>query len=342
MRPAFWSATLRDQAADTYNPRLLFTCLKQKAGLKRRRVSTTMSKTRLSGIFPPVTTPFTERGEVDYSALASNIARYNETGLAGYVPLGSNGEVVHLTSSERVRVIETVKRAASSQHTIIAGVNELSTHAAIDSARAAADCGADVLLVITPYYYKSLMTQEAFVRHFTEVADHSPLPVLIYNVPANTAVVIESATIARLAAHPNIIGVKDSSGNMGAISETIRLVPDSFAVMTGNGSILYPSLAMGSTGAILAVACAAPRACVDLFEAAKAGDHNRARDLQTRIAPLSQIVTAGLGVPGLKTALELLGFAGGFPRAPLAPVNIADKEKIRAVIRDTGLFPAFD
>jgi 4-hydroxy-2-oxoglutarate aldolase len=296
-----------------------------------------MSNVKLSGIFPPVTTPFNERGDVDYAALASNIARYNEDGLAGYVALGSNGEVVHLSSEERASVIATIKRSATSEHTIIAGVNELSTRSAIEAARSAAESGADAALVVTPYYYKSSMTSEAFVRHFTEVADYSPIPVLIYNVPQNTGVVIESATIAALAAHQNIIGVKDSSGNMGAISETLRRSPASFQVMVGNGGILFPSLIMGATGAVLAIACAAPRACVDLYEAVKARDHQRGRELQNRIAPLSHIVTAGLGVPGLKAAMEMLGFVGGAPRAPLVSVSSSDRERIRAVIRETGL-----
>lgn len=301
-----------------------------------------MPEVNLNGILPPVTTPFNERGDVDFGALASNIAYYNETGLRGYVPLGSNGEAVHLTAIERRRVIETVKRAATSEHTIVAGVNEFSTTAAIEAALSAADCGAEALLLITPYFYKGSMTQERLARHFHDVADRSPVPVLIYNVPQNTGVVIESATIASLGSHQNIIGVKDSAGNMGAISETIRQVPEGFAVMVGNGGIVYPSLMMGATGAILAVACAAPRACVELYQASKAGDHVRARELQNRIAPLSQIVTAGLSVPGLKAAMEILGLAGRFTRAPLSPVSSSDNEKIKAVIRRTGLFPEIE
>ncbi|HJZ67055.1 MAG TPA: dihydrodipicolinate synthase family protein [Blastocatellia bacterium] len=301
-----------------------------------------MNNIKLSGILPPITTPFNARGEVDYQALASNIERYNETGLAGYVALGSNGEAVHLTADERRRVLETVKRAAGSEQTIIGGVNELSTRAAIESSRAAADCGADAVLVVTPYYYKSRMTQDALAAHFTEVAELSPVPVLIYNFPQSTGVVIESATIAALAAHRNIIGVKDSAGNMGAISETANLAPTGFAVMTGNGGILYPSLMMGATGAILGVACAAPRVCVEIYDAARAGDHGRARELQSRLAPLSQTVTALLSVPGLKAAMDILGFAGGFPRAPLTPVSESDRERIRTVIRNTGLFPEIE
>lgn len=305
-------------------------------------MSTGMSNINLSGIFPPVTTPFNEKGDVDYGALSSNIARYNEDGLAGYVALGSNGEVVHLSSEERTKVIETIKRGAASEHTIIAGVNELSTRSAIEAAHAAADSGADAALVVTPYYYKASMTQDAFIRHFSEVADHSPLPVLVYNVPQNTGVVIESGAIAKLAMHQNIIGVKDSAGNMGAISETIRRSPSKFAVMVGNGGILFPSLMMGATGAVLAIACAAPRACVDLYKAVQAGDHQRGREFQNRIAPLSHIVTAGLGVPGLKAAMEMLGLVGGPPRAPLVPVSSSERERIKAVIRETGLFPEIE
>ena len=301
-----------------------------------------MSNISLNGIFPPVTTPFNQQGDVDYAALASNIARYNEDGLAGYVALGSNGEVVHLSSEERTRVIETVKRGANRDHTIIAGVNELSTRAAIEASRAAADAGADAALVVTPYYYKGSMTQDAFARHFSEVADHSPLPVLIYNVPANTGVVIESTAIAKLGVHQNIIGVKDSAGNMGAISETIRRSPANFEVMVGNGGILFPSLMMGAVGAVLAVACAAPRACVDLYKAVKASDNDKGRELQNRIGPLSHIVTAGLGVPGLKAAMEMVGLAGGPPRAPLVALSASERDRVRAVIRETGLFPEIE
>jgi 4-hydroxy-tetrahydrodipicolinate synthase len=298
-----------------------------------------MANLRFNGVLPPVTTPFNAGGDVDYGALSSNIARYNETGLKGYVPLGSNGEAVHLSADERRQVIETVKRTATGEQTVVAGVNELSTRSAIEAARAAADCGADAILVITPYFYKSSMTQERLIRHFTEVANHSPIPVLPYNVPQNTGVVMDSTTIASLGNHQNIVGAKDSAGNMGAISETIRLAPDGFSVMVGNGGIVYPSIAMGATGAILGVACAAPKACVELYEAAKSGDHNRARDLQKRIAPLSQTVTAGLSVPGLKAAMDIIGFVGGVPRAPLTPVSNEEKEKIKGVIRQTGLFP---
>ncbi|MFP5263807.1 MAG: dihydrodipicolinate synthase family protein [Blastocatellia bacterium] len=296
----------------------------------------------LNGILPPLTTPFDGGGNVDYEALRANVERYNEAGLAGYVALGSNGEAVHLTQGERSGVIETIRRHASPAHTVIAGVNEFSTRAAINGARNASASGADAALVITPYFYKSQMTQALLAAFFAEVADASPIPVLVYNVPQNTGVVIEPAAIAKLAAHGNIIGVKDSSGNMGAICETIRLAPAGFKVMVGNGGILYPSLLMGATGAILGVACAAPRACVEVYEAARAGDHVRARELQNRLSPLSHIVTAGLGVPGLKAAMDMTGLRGGAARAPLMPLSDSDAARVKAVVRGTGLFPDFE
>jgi 4-hydroxy-2-oxoglutarate aldolase len=297
-----------------------------------------MREIRLNGIMPPLTTPFTGDGSLDLGALKANVARYNETGLAGYVALGSNGEAVHLSSGERGQVIEAIAQSATSEHTIIAGVNALSTRAAIEATRAAAGSGAEAALVITPYFYKSSMTAPVLTRFYTEVADQSPVPLLIYNVPQNTGVVIEPAAIAALAEHQNIIGVKDSLGNMAAISETIRRTPSSFAVMTGNGGILYPSLVMGARGAVLGVACAAPRACVEIYEAVKDGDHTRARELQNRLAPLSHAVTAQFGVPGLKAAMEMIGFAGTATRAPLTRISEADRDKIRTVLRETGLF----
>src|SRR5215475_3232884 len=228
-----------------------------------------MANLRFNGILSPVTTPFNMGGDVDFGALSANIARYNETGLKGYVPLGSNGEAVHLSAEERRQVVETVKRTATGEHTVVAGVNELFTRSAIESARAAAEYGADAVLVITPYFYKSSMTQERLVRHFTEVADQSPVPVLLYNVPQNTGVVLESVAIASLGGHQNIVGAKDSAGNMGAISETIRLVPDGFSVMVGNGGIVYPAIMMERRGPIL-VSPGPPRKVVfNLFKAAK-------------------------------------------------------------------------
>lgn len=313
--------------------------LKPSGVLRRKYDESRMSKLQIDGIMPAVTTPFDADGQIDFALLADNIARYNETGLSGYVALGSNGEAVHLTSEERPQIVQTIKRAAAQDRPVIAGINELSTRAAVASARMAADSGADAVLVITPYFYKSAMTQEALLRHFTEVADSSPAPLLIYNVPQNTGVIIEPATIASIAGHPNIIGVKDSAGNISAISDTVRMSPPNFSVLAGSGSILFPAFLMGAAGAVLAVAGLAPVECVSLFQAAREGDLSKAQELHNRIAPLSHVVTAGFGIAGLKAAMDLAGYRGGRTRPPLLDLSEASLERIKAVMRGTGFFP---
>ncbi len=293
---------------------------------------------RLTGILPPITTPFGPQGALDLGALAANVERYNRAGLAGYLAFGSNGEAVHLTAGERQRVLETLCETAAPGHVVVAGVNEQSTAAAIEATRQAADAGAGAALVITPYFYKSAMTQDVLHRFFSDVADASPLPVLAYNIPQNTGVTVAPGTLGRLAAHPNLAGVKDSSGNLGALSDTLRRAPDDFTVMVGSAAILYPALAMGAAGAILAVACVAPEACARIYRAVAAGDHPKARDLQNRLAPLASLVTVELGIPGLKAVADLAGYAGGPPRAPLQPVGEAKRERIVRVMRETGFF----
>ncbi|MCP3957696.1 MAG: dihydrodipicolinate synthase family protein [bacterium] len=292
----------------------------------------------IAGILPPITTPFDDAGGVDLGALAANIERYNRTGLSGYVAFGSNGEAVHLSAEERGRVLETLRRSAAPGRALIAGVNEQSTVAAIRATRQAADAGADMALVITPYFYKAAMTQGTLRRFFLEVADASPLPILIYNIPQNTGVMVAAMTFAELAKHHNVAGLKDSSGNMAALSDTLAMVPGDFDVLVGSAAILYPALAAGAAGAILAVACVAPAACIELFEMVGAGDHARALDLQRRLAPLASLVTTELGIAGLKAVADLAGFVGGAPRGPLTRVNETHRPRIEAVMRDSGFF----
>ncbi len=293
---------------------------------------------RLTGILPPITTPFDSGGGLDTGALANNVERYNQAGLAGYLAFGSNGEAVHLTADDRRRVLETLRRTAATGRVVIAGVNEQSTAAAIEATHQAAGAGADAVLVITPYFYKSAMTGGVLRGFFEDVADASTLPVLAYNIPQNTGVTIAPRTLAELSRHSNLVGVKDSSGNQGALSDTLRRVPADFTVLVGNAGILYPALAMGAAGGILAVACIAPEACVDLYRAVVAGDHQVARELQNRLAPLAGMVTAELGIPGLKAAADLAGFAGGPPRAPLRSIGVEQRDRLVAAMRASGFF----
>ncbi|MEM7582078.1 MAG: dihydrodipicolinate synthase family protein [Acidobacteriota bacterium] len=289
------------------------------------------------GIVPPLTTPFDAVGALDLSALAAHVERYNRAELAGYLAFGSNGEAVHLTAAERGEVLATLRRAAAPGRLIIAGVNEQSTQAAVAAAEQAADSGADAVLVITPYFYKSSMIQSVLRGFFEDVASASPLPLLIYNIPQNTGVTVAPSTLARLAEHPNIVGFKDSSGNLGALAETVRRSPSDFAAIVGNAGILYPALMMGAAGGILALACVAPEATVELFGLARSGAHEQARALQQRLSPLASLVTVELGVPGLKVACELTGMAASWPRLPLPPVDGAQRERIGRVLDELGL-----
>ncbi len=294
----------------------------------------------LAGIFPPLTTPFDADGEVDYGALAANVERYNETGLAGYLAFGSNGEAVHLTAEERRRVLKTLREKAAPGKTLLAGVNELSNRAAVAAVREAGDAGADAVLLITPYFYKGAMKQDLLRAFFAEVAAASPVPVLLYNVPANTGVVLEPATISALADEADVVGVKDSAGNFSALAATVRLAPPGFRVLVGNAGILYPALSVGAVGAILAIACAAPEATVELYEAVRAGEHERARELQQNLAPVAAMVTSGLGVAGLKAALDVVGYVGGVPRRPLLPISDEQRAKLVAWMGASGVFPS--
>lgn len=295
--------------------------------------------TRLAGVLPPVTTPFGTDGRLDLEALDRNLEGYRGRELRGLVAFGSNGEAVHLDDEERRQVLARFKRGAEPGATLVAGVNALSTRAARRAIEQASGQGFDAALVITPYFYKGLMSQEILRRFYLELAEVSTLPILLYSVPQNTGVRLAPDTIAQLAEHPRIVGVKDSSGDLAALAATVARVPEDFAVLVGNAGILYPAIAMGATGAVLALACVAPGPCAELVGAARGGDHETARQLQERLGELGRLVTAEHGVPGLKAALSLAGFDGGWPRSPLRPVGERVISDLRGAMRATGLFP---
>jgi 4-hydroxy-2-oxoglutarate aldolase len=271
----------------------------------------------LSGLLLPITTPFTPDQDFDAEGLVSNLAKWNETGITGYVVLGSTGERVQLDEREYLQVIETARRAVPEQLTFIAGAGQQSTRGTINEIQSAAKAGAEAVLVITPGFYKSAITQDALVRHYLAVADASPVPVILYSMPDLTGIKIEPETAARLCRHKNIVGMKDSSADIPKFAEAVRLVPDDFAVMIGNGTVLCEALQAGARGGILAVGCAVPKLCLEIHDAVKAGDINRAKLLQETLTPLARAVTKTYGIGGLKTAMEMAGFVGGSVRAPL-------------------------
>ncbi len=232
----------------------------------------------LAGILLPTTTPFDSTGQISTADITSNIKDWTARGVTGFVVLGSTGERVHLDEREYLEVIE-VSRAASDL-ILIVGAGQQSTISTIKEIKNAARAGAEAVLVITPYFYRPAITQETLVSYYTAVADAAPVPVLLYSMPPLTGIKIEPETVARLSEHPNIIGVKDSSNDIAGFSRTVELCPNDFAVMTGNGTVLLDALRAGATGGILAVGCAVPEVCVEIFRAFSAGEEERAEKLQ--------------------------------------------------------------
>jgi 4-hydroxy-2-oxoglutarate aldolase len=295
------------------------------------------------GIYPPIPTPFDDDGALALDRLAVNIERWNAAaagsrGLSGYVTMGSNGEAPHLSLDEGASLVAAARQAARPDMQVIAGTGQLSTWAAIEATQRAADAGADAVLVVTPFYYKNAMTPESLKRHFCAVADASPVPVLIYNVPANTGFNLPMSIVPELAAHDNIAGIKDSSGDVNQMAEMARLTRGmNFEVVSGNFGASLPSMTFGVKAAILAVANVAPIECVALFETAQADRWEEAGALHLRLLPVARAVTSQFGVPGLKAALDLLGYYGGVPREPLLPLSAGGREAIASILREAGL-----
>jgi len=291
----------------------------------------------LRGVFPPIPTPFDGEGRVHLEALADNLQRWNGYGLAGYVVLGSNGEAVYLTDEEKVPVWKVARAAIPSSKLMIAGTGCESTQETIHLTAAAADAGADAALAVTPHYFAGQMTGESLLRHYEAVADASPIPVLVYNVPKFTNVDLDAATIAQTSQHPNIVGIKDSSGNIAKLADVVRLAQPGFQVLAGTGAVFFAGLTLGAAGGVLAVANVAPQEAIDIFELYHAGDWEKAADLQRRMLPVNAAVTTRFGVPGLKAALDLLGYYGGPVRSPLLELGAADRETVRSVLTEAGV-----
>jgi 4-hydroxy-2-oxoglutarate aldolase len=288
-------------------------------------------RTLLSGIIPPLVTPFRPDGDLDLPAFEANLDSYAGCDLGGSLVLGSNGEAASLEPDEKLRLIEAARRKAAGRPLLV-GTGCESTRATIALTRRAADLGADGALVLTPHYYKPQMGAEALTRHFQAVADASPIPVFLYSVPAFTGLAFPPEVAATLSAHPQVAGMKESSGDLRLLSRIVSSVPASFAVACGSAPVLYPALCLGASAGILAVACCAPRPCAALFRAFEQGDHVRARRLQQALTPLAVAVTGSYGVAGLKLAMDLAGRRGGEVRAPLLPAPAAARDELRGLL----------
>jgi 4-hydroxy-2-oxoglutarate aldolase len=288
-------------------------------------------RARLSGIFPPIPTVFdAATGEVDGRAMGSNVRRWMQTPIAGVLALGSNGEAALLTDDESDRVVAAVRDGVPRDRLLIVGTGRESTRAAVTASTRAAALGADAVLVRAPSFFRTQMTPEALTAHYTAVADASPVPVLLYNLPAVTGFTFTPALVEALAEHPNVAGIKETSADLDRLGQFASIRPDRFAVLTGWAPVLYPALCAGAVGGILAVANVLPEACVELAEHYRAGRHEQALALQRRLVRIAQLVSTVYGVAGLKAALDSLGYCGGPVRAPLPPLSPAARDEVVA------------
>ena len=292
---------------------------------------------KVEGVFAPIATPFAANGEIDFGRYAENLAKFDKTGLAGIVALGSNGEFTMLSHAEKLDLIAAIRKGIAADKVLLAGTGCESLKETIELTKGAADRGADAALVINPCYYKRDLIEPTLEKFYTAVADASPIPVMIYNMPGNSGINLSSGLVVKLSAHPNIVGVKDSGGNIVQISEIIAGVPADFSVFAGSGSYLFATTVLGGKGGTLAVANVAPDLCAEIYSLCLKKDYEKARRLQLDILQLNACVTSRHGIGGMKAAMDLAGFFGGAPRLPLQPATDAMIADIKARIEKLGL-----
>jgi 4-hydroxy-2-oxoglutarate aldolase len=291
----------------------------------------------IRGVFPALVTPFEEDEAVSLAAVKENIQRYNKTRVSGYVVLGSTGESVMLSRDEADAVLVAAREAASAEKLLIAGTGAESTAETIARTKRAAAIGYPFALVKTPYYYKPVYRPEVYLRHYRAVADASPIPILLYSVPQFTGITLETPEILALAAHANIVGIKDSSGNVQRVGEIVAGASSAFTVLTGGAAVIYPAFVVGARGAVLALAAALPEKCAEVYELALRGEHEQARQLQLLLARASKTIVSENGIAGVKYAMDLRGYRGGLARLPILPLS---EERKRAVAEVVGTLHA--
>jgi 4-hydroxy-2-oxoglutarate aldolase len=288
---------------------------------------------KLHGIMPPITTPF-NGAEVAFDRLKENFQKWNRTKLSGYLVLGSNGEAVYLSETEKMKVIEVCREAIPKDKIMLVGTGLEATVETIKFTNSAASLGADLALVVTPYYFKGSMTSQVLYDHFLAVAEASRIPILVYNVPQFTGVNLEPSLVGRLSQHPNIIGAKDSSGNIDQLGQIIHLSDKDFGVFVGSAPVLFPALCVGAVGGILAVANALPELCIGILDLHGEGKYAESLVLQNRLTPIAKAVTSTYGIGGLKAVMDLQGFFGGEPRAPLKKAGPEVESVLKGLLQE--------
>lgn len=289
------------------------------------------------GVFAPVATLFDADGELDLARYKKNLDWYATSALDGIVIMGSNGEYVSLDSDEKLRLIEAGVDAVAGRKPVMAGTGVESTRNTIALIKQAADLGANYALIVTPHYYRPRYDHAAYLHHYQSIAEASPIPVVIYIMTAYTGVDLATPLVAELSQHPNIVGVKDSSGNAPKIAEMVATSADDFSVLAGSASFLYPALCLGAAGGVVALGNVAPRECAQLRDLFEAGKHDEALRLQQRLLEPNAAVTSRYGIAGLKVAMELIGLETSDPRSPLLPASDADRQAVREIFERADL-----
>ncbi|MDB4949756.1 MAG: 4-hydroxy-2-oxoglutarate aldolase [Gemmatimonadetes bacterium] len=293
----------------------------------------------LNGVFAPATTPFDPvTGDADVVAMRANVRNWMRAPLAGVVLFGSTGEGLLLDDGERARLLEGTRAVLDADRLLLAGTGAESTRGAIRLSREAAAAGADAVLVHAPAYYRPQMTPEALRDHYTAVADGSPVPVVLYQVPPQySGVELPAGLVGELAKHENIVGIKDSSGDLKTLGALVEACGSRCAVLAGSGAVFYGALETGAAGGVLAVSLLAAREACAVHAHFVAGRLADAGRVQERIAPLHRAVVGGLGVAGVKAGLDLLGMHGGLPRPPLKPLRAKEVQAVRAALEAAGV-----
>lgn len=293
------------------------------------------NKQKLSGVFAPVVTPF-QGDQPDLDALAFNLAKLRETDLAGFLALGSNGEVKSLTDEERLLVLEVFGQEKGDK-VVMVGTGCESTKETIEKSHIAAQMGFDYASVLTPHYHAKQMDGTALRLYYERVAEAVSVPVLLYNAPQFAGgVQIPPKTVVELSGHPNIVGMKDSAA-AGPGRILAELNPDEdFSVLAGGINFFYESLHVGATGGVLSLANVVPDACVELYDLFTRGLYDRARELSAGLIRLNQSISGAWGVAGVKVAMDLVGLRGGRPREPLMPVPVEAVAQIRQALMNEG------
>ncbi len=295
----------------------------------------------LRGTFLPVTTPFDPvTGGIDVVAFRANLRHWFQSPIAGVLVGGTTGEGVLLDDPETIALLEAAADVMPTSSLLIAGTGQESTRRTIRLSREAAAAGADIALVSPPSFFKGAMTPEALARHYRAVADASPIPVVVYQVPLRMSTLdLPTGLVAELSRHGNIVGIKDSRGKLELVGELVEQCQEGFHVLVGNGALLYAALETGAAGGIVGVGLLATAAATGIPAAYHAGRKGDAGRMQERIAPVHQLIVSEMGISGVKAALDLLGLHGGLPRAPLSPASAERVEAIRRILGTAELLP---